>query len=187
MSLPAFDTLADALSSAGDVRSPSELHGYLSGCCCSRKHNTAEGLALQLATYLECQTTDLDKLAGLRSLLEQTPLALASPDFNFYPLLPDDEQTLAERSAALGAWCEGFLAGFAERVGSDGRALSAETQEVIQDFVAIAQISTQDEDDDQNEGHFTELVEYLRMATINLYFDARNAADDAQATVPSLH
>ena len=38
--------------------------------------------------------------------------ALRSPDFEFEPLLPADDVPLAERVAALAAWCGGFLYGF---------------------------------------------------------------------------
>ena len=92
---------------------------------------------------------------------------------------------IVHRTVALGQWCQGFLAGFALKLGVTGQTPSAETQEVLSDLVAIARIGEPDGSDD-DEADFMELVEYLRMAAMNLFLEARDPHKTDPDT-PSVH
>jgi hypothetical protein len=101
--------------------------------------------------------------------------ALEDEEFDFHPLLPDDDEDIAQRTAALAAWSRGFLAGFAHMTTGTGKApaaLSEDSSEILKDFANIAQADVHEgEAGDEAEGSYMELVEYLRFATLNVYMD----------------
>jgi uncharacterized protein YgfB (UPF0149 family) len=161
-----------------------------------------------LSAGASCQAEyGLDALADVLDLVAHGELAnrvlqlytvsgstLRDEEFTFVPLLPDDEIDIARRSEALADWCNGFLAGFAyEAAGEDaaGSALSQPSSEALRDIAALAQLEAgADEHDEDAEGHYTELVEYLRVAVINIFLD--NTVEDVEVqespgSEPPLH
>lgn len=170
-----FDELADHLLEQGLDTSPSSLHGCLTGLLAGGAPTEAEaGLALL------GQALDLNlhgELAGqVLQLYMVTGAALEDEEFDFHPLLPDDEVDIASRTMELGHWCRGFLAGFAQvnqsQVGQD-------SSEILKDFAAIADAGVDEEDDEEeSEGSYTEIVEYIRFAALNTYMDSRTEARD---------
>lgn len=98
-------------------------------------------------------------------------------------LLPSDDAPLAERAAALGQWCQGFLGGFG-LTAREG-ALSGEAVEVLQDLASIAQVQSALEDSDDGESDYMEVMEYLRVAPLLLFAECAKPA--APAAKPSLH
>jgi uncharacterized protein YgfB (UPF0149 family) len=104
-----------------------------------------------------------------------TAAALEDDEFDFHPLLPDDDAELGPRTAALGAWCRGFLAGFADAgavAEQRGSALPGSVGEVLKDFAAIASAAVdEDASEEESENSYAELVEYLRFAALNVYMD----------------
>jgi uncharacterized protein YgfB (UPF0149 family) len=120
-------------------------------------------------------------------LYSVTAAALRDDDFIFHPLLPDDDEEIALRTAALASWCEGFLAGFAYRVAAldaPGGLQSGEIGEVLRDIAAMAQAEAGDYDDEEDaENNFSELVEYLRVAVMNVFLDCgAGGADRAESS-----
>ena len=85
------------------------------------------------------------ELAGqLLQLYRVSAAALEDEEFEFHPLLPDDDVEIAIRTAELGHWCSGFLAGFAQ---VNQRQTGPDSSEILKDFAAIAEASV-DEDAD---------------------------------------
>lgn len=186
MNLSLFDRLDERLAAADVLASPAEVHGYLTGSYCSAPQAPRADVLAGLAEHLELAGPRLEGMTELLAMADALPTALAGSELGFYPLLPEDDQPLVDRAEALGQWCEGFLAGFALQTGAAGKPLSPEVQEVISDFVAIAQIAAPDEDDeDADERSLMELVEYLRLAAINLYLEASRPATAGDR--PALH
>ena len=99
-------------------------------------------------------------------------------------LLPSDDAPLTERAAALGQWCQGFLAGFGLN-SRDSSALSVEATEVLQDLAAIAQVQDALEESDDGESDYMEVMEYLRVAPLLLFTETNKTV--APAAKPSLH
>lgn len=148
--------------------SPAEVHGMLTGQLCSG-----------------VDTVDPEDLGGLMEKPQQlvpvvckliermwseTTEQLAHIDYHFQPLLPSDESPLMDRVNALGAWCDGFMVGFAAGYIGPESALSSEAREILGDFGQFAAISEDGSElSDQDEVDFMELVEYVRMATITLF------------------
>jgi len=97
-------------------------------------------------------------------------------EMGFALWLPDDDEPLEERTAALARWCSGFLAG----LGSAGQldALSSEAREAIGDLqeIARAELATPDEEgpaNNEDESAYAEIVEYVRVVALVLREDFR--------------
>lgn len=178
-----FDEFADHLLDQGVQASPSQLHGCLSGLL-----GAGAPAAPEYGLDALSQALNLDLYGELASRIMQlyavTALALQDDEFTFYPLLPDDEEEIALRTAALATWCEGFLAGFAYAVaGEETQAspgsLSEQTAEVLRDIAAMAQAEADSEESEEDaESSLSELVEYLRVAVVNVFMDSSATAVD---------
>jgi len=188
-----FDEFANHLLDQGLLASPSQLHGCLCGLL-------GAGAPAQPEYGLDAlaQTLDLEVHGELASRIMQlytvTEAALQDEEFTFLPLLPDEEEEIALRTAALANWCDGFLAGFAyatAAANSNGSALSQETGEILRDIGAMAQAEpAADESEEEAEDSYIELVEYLRVAVVNVFMDSQATAGDrnmASATERPLH
>ena len=170
-----FDEFANHLLDQGVLASPSQLHGCLCGLLGAGAPAQPEyGLdALAQALDLELHGELASRIMQLYSVTEA---ALQDEDYTFLPLLPDDEEEIALRTAALASWCDGFLAGFAYVTAAqekNGDALSPEAGEVLRDIAAMAQAEpATDESGEDAEDSYIELVEYLRVAVVNVYMDS---------------
>ena len=177
-----FDELANHLLEQGLDASPSTLHGCLSGLLAAGAPLEAEaGLALM------SQALDLNIYGELAGQALQfylvTGAAMEDEEFDFHPLLPDDEVEIASRTAELANWCKGFLAGFAQVNQSQ---VGQESSEILRDMAAIAEASVDEEaDEDESEGSYIEIVEYLRFASLNIYMESRSGKREKGDT--SLH
>jgi uncharacterized protein YgfB (UPF0149 family) len=166
MSEPAdFDDVARALAAAGSTVDAAEAHGCLCGAACVRRD-------YGLADWLDDVVPEGGADGGvLESLRVNTLDALAGAQMEFQPLLPDDEQSLELRVAALAAWCQGFLYGF----GSAGTAGHAQLPDTVAEVLAdLAQFShaggVGTESADVEEAAYAELVEFVR-AAVQLAYD----------------
>ncbi|QYX51977.1 YecA family protein [Pseudomonas sp. S07E 245] len=177
-----YTAFAALLSSNGHPVSPAELHGLLIGRSCAGAGFDAEAWLADAANTLEVEPNDSVRNA-LIGLQEMVKAELTGDDVALVLLLPGDEQPLTERAAALGEWCQGFIAGFGLNAG--GKDLSTEAKEVLQDLVAISQVQDALEESEDGESDYMEVTEYLRVAPLLLFTEL--AAPVAPAPKPSLH
>jgi yecA family protein len=176
-----FDEFADHLVDQGLEASPSQLHGCLTGLLAAGAPDEPECGLDALA-----QSMNLDLFGELAERIMQlyqvTSLALQDEEFTFLPLLPGDDEEIGLRTAALASWCEGFLAGFAYRVAVNEPAagtLSQDVGEVLRDIAAMAQAEPgADESEEDVEDSFIELVEYLRVAVVNVFMESSATASE---------
>ena len=171
-----FDEVANALLEQGELVSPPELHGTLCGLLGGGFAGDDAALLAQLEGTLDValhgQLAD-----AVLTLREEAVISTTDGDLDFTLLLPEDELELPQRIAAMAIWCRGFLSGFAQaRVTTDtaAEAVAGDSAEALRDFAAIAQAASDDEDsdEDEREGHYLELLEYLRVAAMNVLLDA---------------
>ena len=157
-----FDHLLDQ----GLQASPSQLHGCLTGMLSAGSPPEPEYGLDALAQTLNL---DLHGELAIRAmqLYSVTAEALQDEEFTFNPLLPDDDEELVSRTAALASWCEGFLAGFAYRLAVEEATAEAGPEET----------------EDEAEDSFSELVEYLRVAVVNIFMD-NSASVRTEALAP---
>ncbi|MFN2287652.1 MAG: UPF0149 family protein [Chromatocurvus sp.] len=182
--LPDFDELANHLFDQGIQSSPSELHGCLAGLLGGGAGREASaglaGLGKALAIDVHGELAD-----GLQQMYARTAASAESEKLHFHPLLPGDETELAQRTQALADWCRGFLSGFAQARVTSGlteAGVAADSAEALRDFAAIAQADAEDDDPDDAEHAYAELVEYLRVAAMNVIADSQQQVTDAGMT-----
>ena len=90
-------------------------------------------------------------------------------------MLPDDDELFEIRLMSVGKWAAGFLTGFTQAVAAadaGGEPVDPNTAEALKDFAAIAQIDSSEEESDDGDRELEELVEYLRIAALNIVTDA---------------
>ncbi|MFC0709475.1 YecA family protein [Azorhizophilus paspali] len=170
------------LASSGRDLSPAELHGQLLGRSCAGAGFEVDAWLADAADLLGGQIPDSVRQA-LIGLQEMVKGELTGGEVAVVLLLPSDEAPLAERAAALGQWCQGFLGGFGLAAGD--RPLSAEAMEVLQDLAAISQVQSALEDSEEGEGAYMEVMEYLRVAPLLLFTECAGLV--APAPKPSVH
>lgn len=176
----AYQAFVQLLTSQGQALSPAELHGLLAGHSCA-------GAGFEPGPWLNnaAQLFDGDIPASLQPALtglqEMLKTELAADDcMAITLLLPGDDDSLELRTAALGQWCQGFLSGFGGSIGQ--RKLSAEAREILEDYVAVAQITDGEAADDETS--FMEVSEYLRMTAVFLYTECNPPAAPAAEPAP---
>lgn len=181
----AFAHLDEGLRKAHANMGAAEAHGVMCGVLCVPSLMEREWLGEILtdvdaedALAAECESMLLAVYARSRS-------QLSSGELEFYPLLPDGDQSLEVRSSALGAWCSGFLFGVSWAGVTDVSDLPADSREVISDLSKFAGIGPQSDDCESEETAFAELVEYVRVGVILISEELCSSAgyDAAHATL----
>ena len=156
----------------------------LLGRSCAGAGFNADEWLIDAAELLESEPQDniRNALIGLQEMVKGE---LTGDDVTVVLLLPTDDAPLAERAAALGEWCQGFLSGFGLNC-RDSSMLSTEATEVLQDLAAISQVQDALEESEDGETDYMEVMEYLRVAPLLLFTETRKSAEPA-APKPSLH
>jgi uncharacterized protein len=156
------------LAGARAVSEAPEAHGTLTGALCAAVSYDLDDWLGELFTDGSCaEGTE----AALRALFESTRVALRSDQMIFAALLPDDDEPLVERTAALGQWCQGFLYGLGTSSIRNADDLRPDIGEVVRDLTAITQVGVDaSETEEANEEAYAELVEFVRIG-VQLLFD----------------
>lgn len=169
MELPTrtFDELQRALQQSRALTDAAEAHGTLVGSLCA----TGCSLDEWLAEILPEGRATRDATASLRAVFDATSGSLGNTDMSFQPLLPPDEDPIAQRTTALGEWCQGFLYGLGVGVAvPDVSQLQGEAAEVLRDMTEITHVDVDPADSDEsNEEAYAELVEFVRVGVQLLY------------------
>lgn len=176
-----YAAFAVLLESLGLSVSPAELHGLLLGRCCGGAGFDAEPW-LQEATEFLGQVPEGQLHQALLGLQEMARQELTGEDIALTLLLPRDEVSLKERAQALGLWCQGFLNGLGLAIGN--KPLSTDALETLQDLEAIAQISSQLEESEDQEVDYMEVMEYLRVAPLLLFTECTQPTQEAAQSTP---
>ena len=177
-----YSAFAQLLQNEGHNATPAEIQGFLAGRSCAGAGFDNDAWLNEAAQLLGGELSETLQ-AGLIGLQRMVQTELTGEDVALVLLLPDDDCSLSERAEAMGAWCESFLAGFGLAVGE--RTLSDEAQEVLEDFVSIAQVQDSLEESEDGEADYMEVMEYLRVAPMLLFTECASAADAANK--PALH
>ncbi len=169
---PSYSVLEQLLRDAGCPLDVAEVHGQYCGLACVLGDGAAVPWLADIRESCDVPEADLD---GVGSLIGASCMAMASCDLSFSPCLPSDDEPLADRAMALGAWCRGFTAGLATAAGDRGvmpRLDDSETSEIIADFTEIARAWAGIDDGEAGaEAAYAELVEYVRVG-VQLVFEA---------------
>lgn len=172
--LPDFErTLAIA---QGNLEAPelAECHGVAVGLLC-RQADASLDVYIGLLGMLELVNSPGTGLKmALEELLSSSTEQLADDDMGLSLWLPDDVETLEDRTMALSHWCSGFLAGLGSSGDDSLKAMSDDANEALKD---LQQISTADVSDtaqsEEDENAFVEIVEYIRVVILMIREDLR--------------
>lgn len=149
-----------------------ECHGALCGALCAPTSDSDAWLVHTLDGVVDTR----EARPPLEAMAANTLQELQAGEFEFAPCLPNDDEPLAQRTAALGEWCEGFLFGIGASQIENFDALPESVQEIVRDVVEMARVGMPTGDDTAgDEGAYVELVEYLR-AGVQLVYDEMNPA-----------
>lgn len=123
----------------------------------------------------------------LDSLCASTWRQLVERQSEFELLLPDESDSAASRAEAMGQWCEGFLHGLVsekhsgplkERLAADPLA------DIIKDMLQITRAMAGDDDTEDEENAYAELVEYLRVAAQLTYEELADFRSPGEEVLP---
>lgn len=162
---PDYDTLADALATAGVPLSVAEVHGMTTGLLCTPPPHVIAAPRLVLHQSERPDGAGAEQAAGVLAALQaDTETQLHDPEFSFQPLLlPEYDEDVAAAVTALGEWCRGFLFGLVAGGVRDFERLPANAREFVQDVMQIAEVEvTPDAGDEDEARSLAELTEYLR-------------------------
>ena len=161
--------LGGALDELHLTVSPSELHGALTGYLCA---GGGAGERRWLDA-LELTPDEIDRTKMPRALFDRLYAECAGwlddPDLGFEPLLPTADASLDARADALVEWCRGFLGGLGLAGAGHGSSLTAEAQEILRDFAAIAGTRFEYDEAEEDESALTEVIEFIRVGALLLH------------------
>jgi len=168
ISRPDYNSLTDALAKTDAEFVASESHGALCGMMC------ASG-KVELSHWLEqvFEAFDVNDMLVkeasqlLVGLFNDTQSQLNDSNAEFQLLLPDDQESLAQRTESLAMWCQGFTYGLAAGGLKKDQKLPQDTAELITDMVEIARAGHDlGDDSDADEESFMQIYEYVRMGVL---------------------
>jgi uncharacterized protein len=140
-----------------------EAHGMAAGMLCVNGRTESNFWLHELFQGVEEFSND-DR-AFLQDLFEDTKRLLASDEFTFELLLPDEGSPLSEQLEALRQWCKGFL--FGVGAAAPAQDWPEDSREIVKDIAEITKLDT-DAEGEEAENDFMEITEYLRAAVIFL-------------------
>jgi uncharacterized protein YgfB (UPF0149 family) len=170
-----FDAVEQILNGAGASWEAAEAHGAFCGRACL---GGANAIRAWVGGILEEGSTgdvlQRERAGKLELFAANTLLALEAGEFGFKLLLPDDDEPLYIRTAGLADWCHGFMQGLVVAGGADegpqADALeSSVVTEILQDFTEITKAGSGEDDSEEAEQAFVELVEYVRVSVQLIY------------------
>jgi yecA family protein len=186
----AFEQWANVFTAHQAFSHPSELHGALCGrLAAGARMQEGDWLAM-VCEHMGLPATGAEDSAVLHQFMvaayDETVERLKSADMSFRPLLPDDDYAIEQRLEALIAWVRGFLEGMALSAGESLGQAPDEIRELIEDLVAISQLSDEEEQGDESEHQLMEIIEYVRLGALSVFTEF-NPPEKPKKAAPTLH
>ena len=173
-----FDELADRMVELGGDGHPAEIHGYISGVLSAGDRPSVKDWLEQVAEQLGDKSLSDEITSVLTRLYNQTLQQLESGDFTIQMLLPDDDESLMQRTESLGIWCQSFISGFGQ--GLKQQDVSEMVEDVLKDFAEISMIEAE-EDSEESEKLYMEVSEFVRMAWLAVFNELHNKPESGAA------
>jgi uncharacterized protein YgfB (UPF0149 family) len=185
MHMASYAEIQRVLIEERSMSEPAEAHGTLAGSLCTAVSYRFEDWLREILPEGRAQAAAAE---ALREVYARTAQSLAGVDPAFDLLLPEDEQPIDARTAALAQWCQGFLYGLGSRVIQDAVALPGDAGEVVRDLTEITRVGIDDDDSlESNESAFTELVEFVRVGVQLVFAELEPVRGHSSVVDGSLH
>ncbi|BDM65467.1 hypothetical protein NFHSH190041_29190 [Shewanella sp. NFH-SH190041] len=180
-----IENLKAALNHAEIGQHPVEVHGALVGLIAGGVESQQDGWHKPLADLMhDGQPLPAELKHLVADMYQDATARLADVEFGFVPMLPEEEEPLADRVEALSLWTQSFLTGLAIIQPKLNKG-SADVREVIQDLAEIARVELDVTEDEESEAAYMEILEFVRMAAILCYseFGPEPSADNQEEKV----
>jgi uncharacterized protein YgfB (UPF0149 family) len=172
---PDFDAIEHLLSASGASWEAAEAHGAFCGRACLSGVAAIRSWVDELLA--ESDAADVlakERSKTLETLAANTILQLEAGDMSFNLLAPGDEESLYIRTAALVDWCHGFMHGMVSAGGADegpqADALEPDVvSEILDDFSEITKAGAGEDEGEDSESAYAELIEYVRVSAQLVY------------------
>jgi uncharacterized protein YgfB (UPF0149 family) len=165
-----FEELDAALAACSAPVVAAEAHGALCGALAADAAFDPTAWARELLPDEDAPSEQLHARNLLVTLAAETQAAFAALQLEIGPLLPDDDVALEARTAALAAWCTGYLYGLGAMAVAASGAVPDAVAEVMRDVGEISRASVDPEEtEESSEQAYAELVEYLRASSQLVY------------------
>ena len=164
-----YNSVNRQLISAGTGVWASESHGFLCGIFCASNSVASVIWQEYLLVGVENSSDFDESFAVLTQLAKHASDEILSEDMIFTLFLPDDKASIAERSNSISEWCAGFVSGLGIGRGENKLDLDSEGDEFLQDIISISRMGGLDEEGDDSEAAYFEIVEYIRVGVIFIY------------------
>lgn len=181
-----FASVQAVLTSENIKMHACEVHGVITGL-------VSAGYLFEDSDYMIVLNDMLNNSEGFTATVKLTLKAIFSDvwtsilddSYGFQLMLPDDDDSILERANGLGHWVQGFNLGFGLQQKNKAK-LSEDVQEVLTDFVDIANLSDEMEDDEDTEQAYYEIAEYVRISAL-LCFTELGVPPESTPKAETLH
>ena len=161
-----FATTQAILTSENVKSHASELHGVLTGLVCAGfEFENQDYLTMLNDLFNEGNGFPSAVKSALKQMYNELWSSILDDSYSFNLLLPDDDDSMAERGHALSVWVQGFNLGFGLQQ-KDSPVVSEDVKEVLTDFGEIANLSDEMEEDEDTEQAYFEICEYVRISSL---------------------
>jgi len=178
------------LDEAFVMASAAELHGLISGLL-------SGGLSAQSPDFLPVLYDFLNDGQALPSalkvdvqqLINNTASSLQSGDYDVALLLPNDDDSLAERLEGMVEWTQAFLVGFAVQQ-TDLSLLSEDVREAVEQLTEVTKVSIDTRDDssaEENEEAYFMVLEHIRIMVFSCFNEVGSKPVDKGIISKTLH
>ncbi len=165
-SLLDFATVQALLTAENVKTHGAELHGVLTGLICAGYvFESTDYLAMINDLFNGGEGLPLPVKSMVKQLYSEIWQTLLDDSYGFKLMLADDDDSMAERANAIGAWVQGFNLGFGLQQ-KDTAIASEDVKEVISDFAEIANLSDEIEEDEATEQAYYEIAEYVKVSAL---------------------
>ena len=180
-----FSSAQAILTSESVEAHAAEIHGVLTGL-------VSAGFEFESSDYIAMVNDMLNNAEGLparvKSLIKDMYSdiwqQILDESYSFQLMLPDDDDSIVERGHALSKWVEGFNLGFGLQQ-TKTTTFSDDVKEVLADFVEIANLSDEMEEDEDTEQAYFEIAEYVRISALLCFTELATPPEskDKEATL----
>ena len=178
MQTTSYAEIQRVLAQERSLSEAAEAHGTLAGALCTVIAYRFEDWLLEILPEGRARP---ESSGALRELYSDTADSLEGARMEFHPLLPEDEQPIGARTAALAQWCHGFLYGLGTHVSG----VRGDVEEVVRDFTEITHADVDGTDSEEsNESAYAELVEFVRVGVQLVFDELAGLRAQAAATPP---
>lgn len=166
-SVDRYIQIESALALSSTEISASEVHGTIVGAIANHMKS---GKTPDLLRLIEPNADSNDgRYAQLSEVLydlyrENSEILLEAKE-GFGLLMPDDDESLTERTEALASWSRGYILGLLYNDAFSIDQLPDNSAEIARDLMQIAEVGAGDDDEREEDFALAELVEYVKVGS----------------------